>query len=160
MYALVTIYKTILHYHRCFRYWSSLYHVNKNMDCWVEIDIKLDIFLDSICCLQHTWKEGYGINDCLCFVFIYFIIIISPHPHPKKISIGPVTTYSWKVLTLPKLFVKKYMPLLLDYCLGLSHHRQVTSTTWIKAPKCVYTIKNNKNSNEINALFLTSGLQP
>jgi hypothetical protein len=29
--------------------------------------------------------------------------------------------------------------LLLDYCLGLSHHRQVTSTTWIKAPKCVYT---------------------
>ena len=37
--------------------------------------------------------------------------------------------------------------LLLDYCLGLSHHRQVTSTTWIKAPKCVYTIKNNKNRN-------------
>jgi hypothetical protein len=31
MYALVTIYKTILHYHRCFRYWSSLYLVNKNM---------------------------------------------------------------------------------------------------------------------------------
>jgi hypothetical protein len=37
--------------------------------------------------------------------------------------------------------------LLLDYCLGLSHHRQVASTTWIKAPKCVYTIKNNKNRN-------------
>jgi hypothetical protein len=37
--------------------------------------------------------------------------------------------------------------LLLDYCLGLSHHRQVTSTTWIKAPRCVYTIKNNKNRN-------------
>jgi hypothetical protein len=32
-------------------------------------------------------------------------------------------------------------------CLGLSHHRQVASTTWIKAPKCVYTIKNNKNRN-------------
>jgi hypothetical protein len=70
VYALVTIYKTILHYHRCFRYWSSLYLVNKNMDCWVEINIKLDIFLDSICCLQHTWKEGYG-NDCLCFVFFF-----------------------------------------------------------------------------------------
>jgi hypothetical protein len=35
----------------------------------------------------------------------------------------------------------------IEYCLGLSHHRQVTSTTWIKAPKCVYTIKNNKNRN-------------
>ena len=68
MYALVTIHKTILHYHMCFRYWSSLFLVNKNMDCWVEINIKLDIFLDSICCLQHTWKEGYG-NDCLWFVF-------------------------------------------------------------------------------------------
>ena len=37
--------------------------------------------------------------------------------------------------------------LLLDYRLRLSHHRQVTPTTWIKAPKCVYTIKNNKNRN-------------
>ena len=42
--------------------------------------------------------------------------------------------------------------LLLDYCLGLSHHRQVTSTTWIKAPKCVYTIKNNKNRNHCACL--------
>ena len=37
---------------------------------------------------------------------------------------------------------------LLPSLLGLSHHRQVTSTTWIKAPGCVYTIKNNKNRIE------------
>ena len=53
--------------------------------------------------VELTWKEGYG-NDCLRFVFIFFIII---PPLPPKKSLGPATTYSWKVLTLPKLFVKK-----------------------------------------------------
>jgi hypothetical protein len=112
VYALVTIYKTILHYHRCFRYWSSLYLVNKNMDCRVEINIKLDIFLDSICCLQHTWKEGYG-NDCLWFVFNFcfcFFIIIIPPPPQKKVLAQPQVIVE-KVLTLPNLFVKEvYVP--------------------------------------------------
>ena len=94
MYALVAIYKTILHYH----WWSSLYLVNKNMDGWVEINIKLDTFLDSICYLQHTWKEGYG-NDCLCFVFncFYFFLLLFP-PHKKR---------SWPS---HNLFLKKYWP--------------------------------------------------
>ena len=106
VYALVTIYKTILHYHRCFRYWSSLYLVNRNMDCWVEINIKLDIFLDSICCLQHTWKEGYG-NDCLCFVFFFYFLLLYPPIPPKRNSLGPATTYSWKSIDPTKIICKQ-----------------------------------------------------
>ena len=115
VYALVTIYKTILHYHRCFRYWSSLYLVNKNMDCWVEINIKLDIFLDSICCLQHTWKEGYG-NDCLCFVFNFFL---NYYPCPLPQSLGPATTYSWKSIDPTKIICKQNLCIVL-VCTGPS----------------------------------------
>jgi hypothetical protein len=103
MYASVTIYKTILHYHRCFRYWSSLYLVNTDMDCWVEINIKLDIFLDSICCLQQAWKEEYG-NDYLRFVFIFFYYYFPPPP-PQ--SLGPATTYSWKGIDPTKIICQK-----------------------------------------------------
>ena len=102
----------------------------KNMDCWVEINIKLDIFLDSICCLQHTWKKGYG-NDCLCFVFIFFFNYYYPPP-PKK-SLGPATTYSWKVLTLPKLFVKKYMS-------RPSLYRSIPSDKYCAVPKKILNI--------------------
>ena len=55
--------------------------------------------LDSICCLQHTWKEGYMVMTAcvlyLIFGFVLFLLLLFfPPPLPKNKSLGPATTYS------------------------------------------------------------------
>jgi hypothetical protein len=82
------------------------------MDCSVEINIKLDIFLDSICCLQHTLlgKKDMVMTACVLYLILLLLLLLPPTPQKKNVLAQPQLILE-KVLTLPKLFVKKvYVP--------------------------------------------------